>query len=421
MTLPSTPFASTASRFYVRSRGQISGPLSLDDVARMVRTPNATKHYELSEDRVHWIPLGTKLANLKLSSPAANEQPHSSSQTLSCRESTLAAQVPLEPYVPPRREETAQAATSDEFAPGPLVGSIFRNRSTPWILAFGVGPLIFGFLQLFIGLRFVHTAWLFSAYFCVLWAWILGTLTTEGNVLWRRGTAYAVFTAFIGTLMLLLWQNIPVIALLYSGLETTNPAGRFLGFVLGVGLFEELCKAAPLLLFGLQSQTIRSEGAGLFLGMMSGLGFAVSEGVEYTIKYWSSAVGLGEEHVRECIEQATTLHGSVNQDVFLQRLGTALPAMFEQYGLFVVAQLTRFMSLPLLHAAWAGLVGFGIGKAFGAGQWRFLFGLLALAALLHGAYNFFLPGVISVAVAALSISLALALIIKDTAIDRTAP
>jgi RsiW-degrading membrane proteinase PrsW (M82 family) len=376
----------------------------------MFRENRITKHHEVSEDLAHWAPLARKDLQTQQSAGVGPER----------GDGVLPAREAEGPYIRPGTSALDSDEAVDLSSPDALVGTIFKNGSTPWILAFGIGPLVFVFLQSLLGLRFVHTAWLFSAYFCVLWAWILGTLIDGGRTMWRRGVVYAVFTAFIGVLMLLAWQTIPMIAILYSGTETMNPLSRLLGFVLGVGVFEELCKVAPLLLFGLQARTIRSGGDGLFLGMMSGLGFAVSEGVEYTIKYWSSAVGLGEAHVRQCVEQATNLHGGVNQDVFLERLSDALPIMFEQYGLFVVAQLTRFMSLPLLHAAWAGLVGYGAAKAFREGHWGLLFAGLGVAAVLHGLYNFYSPGVLSLVVAALSISLTLALIVREARIGRVA-
>ena len=378
-----------ATTLHIRWRGQISGPYPMDVVVKMFKDNRITKHHEVSEDRIHWLPIlrldiQTQPLNSEMEKLDNMQLGMASSDNLTTPNTVNA------PYIPPLSFDCDGNESADGQSLTPLMGIVFKTGPTPWILAFGLGPLVFVFLQSVCGLRFVQTAWLFSAYFCALWAWILGSLINEGSALWRRGLSYAVFTAFIGILMLLAWQTIPIIAILYSNTETMNPLSRMLGFVLGVGLFEEFCKVAPLLLFGLQSGKIRSAGDGLFLGMMSGLGFAMSEGVEYTIKYWSSAAGLND----------------------------TFPALVEQYGVFVVAQLTRFMSLPLLHAVWAGLVGYGVAKAFREGRWNLLFAGLGIAAILHGLYDFYSPGVLSLAIAALSIALTLALIVREARFTR---
>jgi RsiW-degrading membrane proteinase PrsW (M82 family) len=380
----------------------------------MFRDNRITKHHEISQDCIHWSPLVQK--DLMALCPAGTVTGKMGSRIpeKSLPVDLLAVPRVNDPYVPPQSADSDAAESADSLATSPVMGIVFKAGLTPWIVFIGLGPLVFGYLQAFLGLNFVHIAWLFSAYFCALWAWILGSLVSKDSAMWQRGVLYTAFTAFIGILMLFAWQAIPFIAVLYSGTETVNPMWRLLGFVFGVGVLEELCKVTPLLLFGLRAGKIHTAGDGLFLGMMSGLGFAMSEGVDYTIKYWSSAVGLGEAHVRQCVEQATNLFGTVDQAEFLERLGTSLPAMFEQYGVIVVAQLTRFMSLPLLHAAWAGIVGYGAAKGFQEGKWGLLFAGLGVAAVLHGLYNFYSPSILSLMFAALSILLTLALLVSET-------
>jgi RsiW-degrading membrane proteinase PrsW (M82 family) len=419
MTAPAIDDISSNSPLYIRWRGQVSGPYPEKDVLKMFREYRITKHHEVSEDRKQWIPLGRKISQLPLSSHVLIETKGGRASEPSSLDEIVIKPVTHGSYMPPHPQKIVETEPDKNWPQFLLIVNILKNGPTPWILAFGLGPLVFVYLQLFLGLRFVHTAWLFSAYFSALWAWVLGRLINENSAMWRRGLLYAMFTAFVGIFMLLAWQSIPIIAILYSGTAAMNPFSRMVGFVLGVGIFEELCKVAPLLLFGLSAKTIRSGGDGIFLGMMSGLGFAMSEGVDYTIKYWSSAVGLGEAHVRQCVEQATTLYGGVNQNVFTERLSAAMPAMFEQYGLFVVAQLTRFISLPLLHAAWAGLVGYGVAKAAREGRWGLMFSCLCLAAMLHGLYNFYSTGILSLLVAALSISLTLSLFAREAYLVRT--
>jgi len=214
--------------------------------------------------------------------------------------------------------------------------------------------------------------------------------------------------------MLFIWQTIPVVRALYSSTDAFSPLARFVGFTVGVGICEELCKAAPLLLFALNRRRINSAGDGLFLGMMSGLGFAASEGVVYTIKYWSAATGLGATTIRDCLERASASYGSVDQETFLNRLGDVMPGLFEQYGHLVVAQLVRFISLPLLHAVWSGIVGYALARAFLERAWWLFFAGLFASALLHGMYNFSTPTIYSLAVAAASVTAASFLLVRVT-------
>jgi RsiW-degrading membrane proteinase PrsW (M82 family) len=97
------------------------------------------------------------------------------------------------------------------------------------------------------------------------------------------------------------------------------------GFVFGVELLEETCKALPLIIFGLRKKTITGIREGVFLGFLSGLGFVASEGVTYTVRATAEAI----------------YYGSATGQV--------------------ITFLDRAMSGPLQHSAWAGVVGWFIG------------------------------------------------------------
>ncbi|MEI8120409.1 MAG: PrsW family intramembrane metalloprotease [bacterium] len=380
---------------HVRWRGVVTGPYLEQTILQMLRDNSITKHHEISRDSVRW----SSIARSDLLSKAFNQSSNANSQAkgivvnhsaTKSMHNAISLQDRRSEHgtgIAPNRECGNQDPLDISVSSHPLAMVLFEIKSVPWILAFGLSPLLILFLQSLLGLYFAQIAWLFSAYFCALWAYIVGRLADRNTETWKTGILYAVFTAFIGIAMLLIWRFIPVIGSLYGAIESANPIKRLLGFVFGVGICEELCKAAPLLIFGLRSKILQSPVDGLFLGMMSGLGFAMNEGVGYTIQYWSAASDLG----------ATS---------------------FEQYGQILVVQLVRFMSLPLLHAAWAGLVGYGIAYAFLNARWEFVFLSIGAAAILHGFYNFASPTVYSLLIAGLSMSLTLSLLVRETQSHR---
>lgn len=126
----------------------------------------------------------------------------------------------------------------------------------------------------------------------------------------------------------------------------------FMGFVCGVGLCEEVCKALPIA-FYLNSEKTSWRGACL-VGLASGIGFGISEGISYSADYYNGISGG---------------------------------------WIYVV----RFVSCVGLHALWAGAIGilmyhnqdyiseFSWENVFG-----FIFMYLGIAMVLHGVYDTFL-------------------------------
>ena len=144
----------------------------------------------------------------------------------------------------------------------------------------------------------------------------------------------ALFTATVGILLLLGFQWVAaftagtrivprgLIGLLflvvkligYSYSAALEPGNGFissmLGFTFGVGLCEEICKAIPVVVFLKESRQATWRTACL-IGLASGVGFGVSEGITYSADYYNGLMGL---------------------DIYL----------------------VRFISCVALHSAWAG-------------------------------------------------------------------
>jgi RsiW-degrading membrane proteinase PrsW (M82 family) len=126
----------------------------------------------------------------------------------------------------------------------------------------------------------------------------------------------------------------------------------FMGFTCGVGLCEELCKAFPIILF-LRAKPHCGWRAACAVGLASGVGFGVSEGVTYAADSYN---GIAEG----------------------------------------MLYLVRFASCVALHAIWAGSVALVInrnqdyvgGDGFDWGDaGNFILHYLAIAMILHGLYD----------------------------------
>ncbi len=187
--------------------------------------------------------------------------------------------------------------------------------------------------------------------------------------------ATALFTGTIGILLLLAAQwmafHMPLIRgggvvglvlLLLRGIglayaSALDPDSGFvlslLGFTLGVGLCEELCKALPVFSHYVSAGLKMDWRGACIWGLASGVGFGVSEGITYSSEQYNGITG---------------------GDIYL----------------------IRFLSCVALHAIWAGAAGICIWKnqdrlrALGLGHWERFFNLVWIVfppMLMHGMYD----------------------------------
>ena len=231
--------------------------------------------------------------------------------------------------------------------------SLLRKKAVRWVCLFGLMPIAIYVATDQFDLNFEQTVWLLQLYFCLFWALYFYSLIRPTGAIWRRAIGYATFTAIIGIPLLFIAQALPIVRHIYAGLGSDHFLPKAAAYVFGVGPFEELCKALPLLWFGLRKNKLNGIREGLFLGLMSGFGFAAAEGVLYTL---GATMALAQQGT----ESAFT--GQMLQTYF------------------------RLMSGPVLHGAWAGTVGWFIGLAStrtGA-RWPIIAVGVVFAALLHG-------------------------------------
>ena len=144
----------------------------------------------------------------------------------------------------------------------------------------------------------------------VFWEFIL-IIQPMGNSTSRQLWAVGFFTGTIGILMLIIITitgvlaailEIPVLKYIgYSYGAATDPANGFVasmvGFTLGVGFLEELCKALPLYWHYRKSATLDARGAVVW-GLGTGIGFGVSEGISYSGNFYNGISGGGVYVVR---------------------------------------------------------------------------------------------------------------------------
>ncbi len=162
---------------------------------------------------------------------------------------------------------------------------------------------------------------------------------TQGAVVRGRGIA------------VLLYLIVQFIGFSYRcALEEGNGfVSSFFGFTFGVGLCEELCKAVPVA-FYLSGPEKRSLREVCIVGLASGVGFGVSEGITYSSEYYNGI-----------------------QDIWI----------------YVI----RFLSCVSLHAIWAGGVALLMYRNHDYLEWSWeaVFGFvvyyLLAAMILHGVYD----------------------------------
>ncbi|MBD2209351.1 PrsW family intramembrane metalloprotease [Nostoc linckia FACHB-104] len=254
-----------------------------------------------------------------------------------------------------------------------LSPALYGHTSVKLLLFFGLFPLAVSFIfnrtGLHVGLE--KTAWVLGVYYASIWGVVLQNLIRPRHFYWREILKCIAFTVFVGIPLLLFIQKFPLFSFLYAATDW-GLIPRLIGFILGVGILEEVCKALPIYLFFLRPAKLIDPLTLAFYGTMSGLGFAISEGVVYSAVY---AFGL--------------VQGEID------------------ISAYVLTNTIRFVCLPLFHAIWAGITGYFLGLAAinPSRQGAIIAIGIAIAAVLHGLYDTFAGGLLGLAVMAFSILL----------------
>ena len=196
-----------------------------------------------------------------------------------------------------------------------------------------------------------------------LWALLMYRLfaARQIGVAWAMGTVF--FTAFIGIPLLSLYLQLP--GDIFGWLEKIDFFPLTLGaYILGVGVREELTKAIPLFLFVRFSTKMENPTAGIVLGVMSGIGFAITENVFYVY---------------------TNLNEALNA---ARRTGQLIHLVGPIY-----TNVVRMAMTPFFHGCLAGIFGYFISLSAvdHARRWALLVAGLAISATLHGLFDTLVP------------------------------
>jgi len=257
--------------------------------------------------------------------------------------------------VPLREVILIDAKTTTEIVKSPVFRFLCLFALTPLALTvLRTSGLILNGLSIWVGVFWGMLIFRFFADRELHFGWAVGTLLFTSFVM------LPLFEVYLGippqiTERLIVVDFLPV---------------RFLGFVFGVGFREEMCKALPLIGLALLSSRMKNPLNGLVLGMMSGIGFAISENVYYV------------HHTHDEVVNAFLQH--------IQRTSRIVPQEFEDYFLFpVYNNMVRMMSGPFGHGIYSGIFGYFISLAAADRHRRvglFFVGLL-LSSLIHGTYD----------------------------------
>jgi len=204
------------------------------------------------------------------------------------------------------------------------------------------------------------------------------------GVTWAIGTVF--FTAFIGIPLLTLYLQMP--GDVFGRLERIDffPL-TLVAYILGVGVREELTKAIPLFLMIRFTSKIENPTAGIVLGIMSGIGFAITENVFYVFTNLNEALGAARR---------------------TGELGHLVGPIY--------TNVVRMAMTPFFHGCLAGIFGYFIALAAvdRARRWPLLVAGLAISATLHGFFDTMVPRspLWGVAVEALTFFLLLTYVLK---------
>ncbi len=188
-----------------------------------------------------------------------------------------------------------------------------------------------------------------SLYFAIIWGLFFYYLFKTPQVSLR--TTITIF--FITQIaVFVIWDifGMPKLNPFYGLINSIFPLSM-IGYILGVGVTEELGKAIPLFIIKRRAKYPLIPQTLVFYGLISGIAFGVFEGVQYQM-------GINAE---------------------------------QEYEIAYVLNILRLTSLPFIHAVWCGIAGYFISFASLYPKYRISLYFLSITipALLHGLYDTF--------------------------------
>lgn len=223
------------------------------------------------------------------------------------------------------------------------------------LAAIGLFPSVLSFMP--IGGYLVF--YLVSLYFAVIWGMFFFSFFKTPQVTIKTTVLVFFLTQFF---VFLIWDILGIPALNpFMYMTKSGIPLSLIGFILGVGVSEELGKAIPVYIIARKAKEPLIPQTLVYYGLMSGIAFGVFEGVQYQT--------------------------SVNVQL--------------DYTSAFFMNIARLTSLPFLHAIWCGIAGYFIAFANLYPKYRISLYFLAIAipATLHGVYDTFCGSILGMFIA----------------------
>lgn len=251
------------------------------------------------------------------------------------------------------------------------------NRKALAIAGIGLLPLII-YAAFGGGPQIGNAFWAMALYFSVLWALFFYYVFPTPQARFSIASLCFFATGLISISLLLLMYRVWPLSALFQWIHASSNSFflQWLGYVVGVGVPEELCKALVLLFVVKRFAPIPPQ-AMLFYGLMAGLGLGIYEGISYQTSH----------NFRFAIDAA----GYRDRTTFAAE--------------YYLLNLIRLTTLPFLHAIWTGMAGYFIGFAgqFPKRKRGLLIVAIGVPALLHGSYNAFGSAALGLVIALVSV------------------
>lgn len=224
---------------------------------------------------------------------------------------------------------------------------IFKDKRLLILALLGLTP---AFLIRFTFIPFI-TFYTIALYFSIIWGLFFFHFFKTAQV--QRKTTISIFFG-LQICVFILWDifqlpSWPGISWIYSLIQEKNWFLNSMGYILGVGLFEELVKALPLFILVRWAKRPIIPQTLVFYGLMSGIAFGVFEGVQYQMEINSTL----------------------------------------DYSNAFFMNIARLTCLPFLHAVWTGIAGYFMAFARLYPKYRISLYFLSIGipATLHGLYD----------------------------------
>jgi RsiW-degrading membrane proteinase PrsW (M82 family) len=222
----------------------------------------------------------------------------------------------------------------------------------------GVVPLLIYTVQ-----RTDYQLTAFALFFAALWGVIFKYFIVRVPQRWPLMIASLFATGVAGIYVLLkIYEHVMPQAYLALPNSESGMVSLF-GFIVQVGVCEELCKAAPVLAYLIWKGRNAEPLTAVMVGVFSGLGFAAFENMFYAQRAIDESVNLGYQY---------GLEGSA--------AGTQAA---------MVNVMLRSLSLVFCHAVWSGILAYFLAvAALGRRRWGALFLIgWVVSSVLHGVYD----------------------------------